>query len=265
MRSGRPLPQHLVDKTIELQNAVTRLRKKYSQRDPKSDYQIAVLRAWVGELRNCGWSLEAIGDAMGMSRQAVALYGEKQANIPVAAADVPLPVMPQRITKDAGYNSKAGKVVRQARRAQQLEELAVPAAEAAELRELHLLGQRCRGNTPRDAPSRLASLELSRRIFALRDRGYSIYAIAKAIGVTNAAVKFRLARLGADGVTDGYTRWAEMSPNQRMIFLASPQDQEAVGRELARLEENYSRALERGEKWALRAKARRENQKGRVG
>jgi len=64
------------------------------------------------------------------------------------------------------------------------------------MRELHSLATTCRGTTPIGSPVRGASIELAGLIDACMKQGISAYRIAKELGITQAAVYFRLIRFG---------------------------------------------------------------------
>jgi hypothetical protein len=68
--------------------------------------------------------------------------------------------------------------------------------DARTLADLFERARRCNGGTPLNHPYRVASVELAAFMDALVSQGVTIYRIAKTLGVTSNAVKFRLARHG---------------------------------------------------------------------
>lgn len=70
--------------------------------------------------------------------------------------------------------------------------MALTDADRAALLELQPLASRCRGNTPKDAPERVASRALTDLIALLRDGGVSRGEIADVLGVSPEAITQRL-------------------------------------------------------------------------
>lgn len=64
------------------------------------------------------------------------------------------------------------------------------------LRDLYEVARHVNGAAAADDPRRAVSSELSALMFALTERGVSLYRIAKIIGTTLNGVKFRLFRHG---------------------------------------------------------------------
>lgn len=154
-------------------------------RHPRDAAAKSRLDNYIMSLREAGWSLAAIGLPMAMTREGVRLRSLSATGPSVLQA----PLSPQRVAARA--RARAGK--RKPGRAPGAD---VPAPIAAELRRLHVEAKKVRGPTPLDAPSRVASERLTELIADQHLAGIGIHRIALALGVTDLAVRARLARHG---------------------------------------------------------------------
>lgn len=134
-------------------------------------------------LHNAGWTLASIGKPLGITRERVRQRIKGLALDP----DIEVPDAPQAPPR---RKPKPPKVGRWESRPE------IPADDVQRLKDLHVLAKRCRGWTPEDSPIRAASVELAEAQADLMTRGFSAGQIAKAMGVTRAAVLFRLQRFG---------------------------------------------------------------------
>lgn len=134
---------------------------------------------YIWLLRKNGWTLRSIGDALGVTREAVRLRlldaGPVGGLPPVELPPVPPTPLPKR---------------------PQRSRLKVSPALARELRAELETASTVNGATPADDPRRTVSVRLTERLAALVDQGVAIKELARALGVTHNAVKFRLGRHG---------------------------------------------------------------------
>jgi hypothetical protein len=127
-----------------------------------------------------GWTLKSLGDALGVSRQAI----EHRVNRASMSAGVDLPEVPLPPRKPAA--------VRKASRRR----LLVSDELAERLRGMAELAATVNGGTPADAPERRISEELSALLHSLIKQGVTAYHLAQVLGVTVFAVTTRLGRHG---------------------------------------------------------------------
>lgn len=148
-------------------------------------YNSDVLRAHIFVLREAGWTLESIASPLGMSRERVRqianmvydVDGARRESRANGLEEVPLP---------------APKVSRE-RKESVMRPL--PTDEnLARLLELQPLVQQVRANSPK---YRAEAEEYTKLIaHEHNDRGVSLYRLAKELGVTHGALRFRLVRYG---------------------------------------------------------------------
>jgi len=129
-----------------------------------------------------GWSLRTMGDALGVTGESIRLRSVK-ANPHYALTrmdevpDVPAPPpLPPKVIPMSKQD--------------------IPEPEASTLRRLNDIARTVNGTATADDPRRAASVELSHRFATLLDAGYSPGRIARAAGVTRAAVMMRVRRHG---------------------------------------------------------------------
>lgn len=141
-----------------------------------------VRNAYVCALRHAGWTLQAIADGLGVSRERVrqienATPASLVAEISIFTNEFPVPAVPSIAIEKDVY------------------ELIVPSDETlARLKELQPLAQQVRSHSPK---YRAEAEEYSALLWkAHTEEGVTLYRIAKCLGVTHGALRFRLARYG---------------------------------------------------------------------
>jgi transposase-like protein len=72
----------------------------------------------------------------------------------------------------------------------------LPPETVGRMRVMYGVARSVRGGTPVDHPSRQVSVEFSELLAALVAQGVTVYQIAQTLGVTHAAIRFRLSRHG---------------------------------------------------------------------
>lgn len=134
--------------------------------------------------RDAGWTLRSMAEVCGVTREAIRLrtlkVTEHDAANQASMYDIP-PVPPAPVTPPRPIPRRFWPV---------------PAAIAAELRTLTDTARSINGGTLADDPRREATVELSKRLAALMEEGYGFTPLAKAMGVSRAAVRMRLMRHG---------------------------------------------------------------------
>jgi lambda repressor-like predicted transcriptional regulator len=128
---------------------------------------------YMENLRRVGWTLESIGQVNNLSRERVR---QIVSSTPQLTTEHPIPDVPLMPTRaKAVYTEPAPETL-------------------ARLLELQPLAQKVRSNSP---DFRKESEEYSALIFhAHKTEGVSLYRLAKRLGVTHGALRFRLARYG---------------------------------------------------------------------
>lgn len=140
------------------------------------------LRAALAATRRAGWTLETIGNALGLSRERIRQIVAGARPDDVCTITIPSPPPPP-LTKQ--------KLARAARKPKPR----LTEQEKAELAAL--IGQgRANGVSSPDHPAVLAGMKLAKLINDHMDRGVSVSDIAQACGVTDAAIYLRLGRYG---------------------------------------------------------------------
>lgn len=149
------------------------LREMREERDPRLP---AVLH--VANLN--GWTLQSLGDAVGITREWVRRL--IQSATPDESMDLPDVPMAPRAQVAAPKQSKP--------------RLRIKPEIADRLREMRRVAATVNGGTPADAPERRVSEELSAALDSLVRQGVTVYEIARTLGVTQGAIAGRLARHG---------------------------------------------------------------------
>ncbi|HEX5996271.1 MAG TPA: hypothetical protein VFY84_14110 [Jiangellales bacterium] len=137
------------------------------------------LNALLHSANRNGWTLTALGNALGMTREAVRkriLCAE-----PFASTDLPEFPLPPRKPTPAPRVRPA---------------LLVPPEIIAQLREMWEIARTVNGSAPSDDPRRRVSERFTAQLAALVDQGVTVYRLAKDLGITHGAIRFRLARHG---------------------------------------------------------------------
>lgn len=138
----------------------------------------AVLSNFIKLLRVNGWTLAAIGEPLGWTREAVRLRevrGELVGNLPIP----PIPPQPRLFLTPP-----------------KVRRLRVRPEIADQLRALTEQASLCRATRDRDHPNRQASVELSAMLAALNEQGVTLSELARCCAVTPGAIRLRLARHG---------------------------------------------------------------------
>lgn len=127
-----------------------------------------------------GWTLKALGDAVGVSREWIRiLVADADPEVGGRIPDVPLP--PRKPTPP----SKPPRRV-----------LRIKPEVAERLRAMAKTAAAVNGGTPADARERRVSEEFTAALYALTEQGVSVRHIAKTLGMTRSAIQSRLARHG---------------------------------------------------------------------
>lgn len=133
------------------------------------------LNNYIAALRQAGWTLAAIGEGMGVTREAVRLRQLRATRIDTHSH---IPAVPVRIKP-----TKKPRPV-------------IPPTTLALLLELKAQAMQVNGVTALDSPLRVASERYSELLAEQVLAGVSIYRIARQLGVTHLAIRARLARHG---------------------------------------------------------------------
>ena len=141
--------------------------------------------SYIKALNNAGWTLTSIGKATGVSRERVRqIIGETTTEDYTGSFDVPTP--PQHEVKEKRVFVEPSEAV------------------LARLLELQPYAQQVRSNVSR---YRAEAEEYTKLLdYAHRVEGVPVYRLAKRLGVTHAAVRFRLARYGYKPSVNGKSR-----------------------------------------------------------
>lgn len=141
--------------------------------------------SYIKALSSAGWTLTSIGKATGVSRERVRqIIGEKSTDDYAGGFEIPEP--PKHAVKTK-------------------REFVEPTeASLARLLELQPLAQQVRSNVSR---YRAEAEEYSKLLaYEHTERGVPVYRLAKRLGVTHAAIRFRLARYGYKPSANGKSR-----------------------------------------------------------
>ncbi len=126
-----------------------------------------------------GWTLTALGDALGITREGVRLRCLK---FPGFIGEVPdVPEAPRKPV---------------AHRPPRRQRLLIKPEMAEKLRQMQAVAATVNGGMATDDPARRVSEEFAAICADLVAQGVSVYTIAKTLGVTDGAIFFRLARHG---------------------------------------------------------------------
>lgn len=158
--------KRLVKLPPEVRSAFLRIRDN----DKRNDY--------IKLLRDEGWTLASISEATGITRERVRqIYKEPNHFGVTLDTDVPVPQLPLKPEKKPKALKKSTSPERLAR-----------------LKELQPLAQQVRSNAKR---FRAEAEEYTNLLWKVHsEEGVSIYRIAKELGITHSAIRFRLVRYG---------------------------------------------------------------------
>ena len=147
--------------------------------------------AYAAVLRSKGWTLQSIADIMGISRERV----RQLARLPLALAEEAV----------AGYNLQVPEVPLREVVKRSPRVFIEPSPETlSRLLELQPLAQKVRGH---GKTNRAEGEEYTRLLdYAHRVEGVTLYRLAKRLGVTHGALRFRLARYGYKAPINGTSR-----------------------------------------------------------
>lgn len=128
--------------------------------------------------RDAGWSLTALAAPLGITREAVRRRIGRATRVDELML---VPVPPRRAVQEPPPLVESPKL---------------PAAEIVDLRRMQAIARTVNGGTPVDSPLRRVSEQYSARLAAHVHSGFSVYYLARAIGVGTGAIFLRLARHG---------------------------------------------------------------------
>lgn len=166
---------------------------KYSHADD-------LFSAYIKLLRANGWTLAAVGEPLGWTREAVRLR-ESRAKFMLGTPPVPLPPRERVIHTPP-----------------KVRQLRVRPEVAEELRSLTERASLCRATKDPEHPNRRASIELTATLAALKEQGVTVAELARCCGRSHLAIRLRLARHG----------YCEVSPSQAQVPFGSRQREEPV-------------------------------------
>lgn len=148
-------------------------------------YNTDALRAHIFVLREAGWTLESIASPLGMSRERVRQIANQVWDVEGA----------RRESKESGLEFVPSPPPRPVRERKESVPRPRPTDEnLARLKELQPLVQQVRANSPR---YRSEAEEYTKLLaHEHNERGVSLYRLAKELGVTHGALRFRLVRYG---------------------------------------------------------------------
>jgi predicted transcriptional regulator len=146
-------------------------------------------KAYATELSKAGWTLQSIADVLNVTREAIRLYGHAKSNdeteVRTAIASLPIPPIPTRtISKEL------------------IKRIAIDDDVLVTLKELYSKAKLVRG---KGKNYRKEAEDFTKLAYAQVERGVSVYAVAKALGITTSALQFRFARYGYK-VTNGKSK-----------------------------------------------------------
>lgn len=178
-RRGPDVPDEMARELLRLQIAVpARPGSRYCDESRRLDW--ALLTA-----NRAGWSYSALARVLNTSGESVRQRVERATPFgPPFAFPTPDPVEPQPIRRPT--RTGPGRPVPKR----------VDESTARRLRELHAVARNARGPMRRDHPARVASEQLTALMAELIEREYTIYHLAKVLGITFRATRIRLVRHG---------------------------------------------------------------------
>ena len=131
--------------------------------------------AYICQLNDVGWSLTAIAEAVGVTREMIRLICKDVKSSPsFEVLALPMPLPPRKIVTKNVRKSIDPEVLKK-------------------LKELHAVAKLIRGKTPK---YRKEAEEFTKMIYDLTLEGVSTYTVAKELGLTVGAVNFRLVHYG---------------------------------------------------------------------
>lgn len=148
---------------------------------------LAERRAYATELVNAGWTLQSIGNELGITREAVRLYTLKQHDTEALSKVKSLPIPP--IPTKEIYTTRIKRVQ-------------IDPNVLLQLKELHSKAVMVRGKSPK---YRDEAEQFTKLAWEQVEKGITSYALAKAIGISNGALIFRFVRYGYK-TTNGQSR-----------------------------------------------------------
>lgn len=160
--------------------AILREMRDAAETGPRAETNRAngELNAYINALRETGWTLAVVGQAMAITREAVRIRQARATWTNYGPGVPPLPVKPEPEPK--------ARIVRPA----------IPEDVLADMRELMKTARSVNGATPADDPRRLAGELFLAKVMEQMDAGVTVYTIAKQLEVTHAAIYSRLIRHG---------------------------------------------------------------------
>jgi biotin operon repressor len=169
LRRPKPDPRIIGLRQVLPADFAEALRRMRGERDPR-------LSPTLSAAYNEGWTATALGDALGVSREAVLQRILKSKG---RSRMVNIPPPPRRPDPEP----RPGRPE-------------VPGEIADQLRALSAAARTVNGATAADDPRRQSSVELSALLAQLNDDGFSLGQLGEVLGVTPSAVLFRLSRHG---------------------------------------------------------------------
>jgi hypothetical protein len=139
---------------------------------------LAERKAYATELVNAGWTLQSIGNELGITREAVRLYTLKQSDTETLSKVKSLPIPP--IPTKEIYTTRIKRVQ-------------IDPNVLLQLKELHSKAVMVRGKSPK---YRDEAEQFTKLAWEQIQLGITAYALAKAIGISNGALIFRFVRYG---------------------------------------------------------------------
>jgi hypothetical protein len=165
------------------------LRTMRAEKDQRLSTVLAIARM-------NGWTYQAMGSALGVSRQAIQqAISRAELDVRGGVPEVPLP--PRKPQSEAKPPRRR---------------LLVNDELAERLREMQRVAATVNGVTPADAPERKISVEFTAQLHALTQQGVSVYHLADVLGVAHNAIRSRLARHG----------YRSSSPSQAERYIGHP-------------------------------------------
>ena len=135
--------------------------------------------AYISQLNDLGWSLTAIAEAVGVTREMIRLICKDTSLSSFEVLSYPMPLPPRKIVTKNVRKSIDPEVLKK-------------------LKELHAVAKLIRGKTPK---YRKEAEEFTKMIYDLTLEGVSTYTVAKELGLTVGAVNFRLVHYGYKNTT----------------------------------------------------------------
>lgn len=173
----------------------------------KYSYDPDVIAAHIVALRQSGWTLDSIAQPLGMSRERVRQIGNTIIDVPraleVSAAHEldSVPAAPVRATKASTRVKRVPSPT--------------PSPEVIErLLELQPLVRQVRANSP---AYRGEAEEYTRLLHEESKRGVTLYRLAKELGVTHGALRFRLVRYGYKNTTSNAKVYQTILDDNRVV------------------------------------------------